>query len=457
MEVLSQAPQPTIKCFHSVDDNGNATKLPYQEFTPTSSYISGKNLQSYNFENSLENFGGSFSFTIKEDITRNSFEPTFMDEVRPLDMIVISESGVESKVDFIGVVTTVSIGGISSNLNKSVTVSGKSIEWLFLYYNINTDIKACIFQNTEANNRIKIDLANRQATAPITIKDIAETTFKEFKERTEENKEISNFAIGGIIDLWYKNGIFETTNDQFLYPISSNLFDTGKVNFIDFIQKILPKPIYEIFGFIDDFNNPKIAIRKVPFDKPVAKRAIKPVTLTDFTLTRTCDEVYTAFMPYIEGSSQSPDFYLSLNAAENNGKIKGYNLSDADALKTKIYGNQLLTCSFVGYTLNEKDNTDTFDVKDVEKLVNDMSNWFGHLDDMYNGDFTLVNITSEQQAKIGEWISFAQGLFYINTSKHTWNYGDNPMINYQVSRGGKYINGIFKRLESLSAAYREFD
>ena len=60
MIVERQAPQPTIKCYHSVE-NGAATKKLYQEFTPNSSNISGKNLQSYNFERSLDNFGGSFS------------------------------------------------------------------------------------------------------------------------------------------------------------------------------------------------------------------------------------------------------------------------------------------------------------------------------------------------------------------------------------------------------------
>lgn len=456
MEVLSQAPQPTIKCYHSIK-NGVAAQILYQEFTPTSSYTAGRNLQSYNFEDSLDNFGGSFSFTVKEDISKDVFQKTFMDEVQPLDIIVISESGSEARIDFIGVVTTVSIGGISSNLNKSVTVSGKSIEWLFLYYNINTDVKACIFQNTEANNTIKIDLANRSGKSPLTIKDIAEASYSEFKKRTEENQSISNFAIGEIIDKWYKKGIFETTDDEFLYPVSSNLFEEGKINVIDFIQKILPKPIYEMFGYIDKFNNPKIRLRKVPFDKPVATYKINPNQLTDFTLTRTCDEVYTAFMPYIEGSSQSADFYLTLNAAENNGKIKGYNISDADSIKTKIYGYQLLTCSFVGYTLDEKTNKDTFSEDKLEELVNDLSNWFGHLDDMYNGDFTIVNMTKEKPARIGEWVSFAGGLFYVTTEKHSWNYGDNPMINYQVSRGGKYVGGIFTKLKNLSAAYREFE
>ena len=462
MEVLSQAPQPTIKCYHSIK-NGVAAQILYQEFTPTSSYTAGRNLQSYNFEDSLDNFGGSFSFTVKEDISKDIMQKTFMDEVQPLDIIVISESGSEARIDFIGVVTTVSIGGIASNLNKSVTVSGKSIEWLFLYYNINTDIKACIFQNTEANKVFITDLANRQGTSPLTVDDIAESCYVMFKDRTEKNKEISNFTIGGIIEKWYGSDIFDAISESFLYPISSNLFNTGKINIIDYLGKILPKPIYEIYGFINSFNKPKIKIRKVPFDKPIAKYSINPTQLTDFTLTRSCEEVYTAFMPYIEGSKQSPDFFMTLQAAENasdskdSGKEPGYNSALPNNEKVRLYGYQLLTCSFIGYTPDEKTNGETIDNDKLNALARDMEKWYSNLDDMYNGDFTIVNMTKEKPARIGEWVSFAGGLFYVTTEKHSWNYGDNPMINYQVSRGGKYVGGIFTKLKNLSAAYREFE
>ena len=452
MEVLRQAPQPTITCFHSVK-NGVAVKDPYQSFTPTSSDISGKNLQTYNFDNSIDNFGGSFSFTIKEDITRDK---TFMDQVQPLDIIVISESGSEQEIDFIGVVTTVSIGGIASNLNKSVTVSGKSIEWLFLFYNINTDLKSCIFQNSEANKTFKADLAKRNGTEGISIKDIVLASFNMFKERANNNPEISNTIIGDIIKLWYDDDFLESSDDMFLYPISSNLFESGKITFIDYIKKILPPPIYEIFGYINSSGKPKLKVRKVPYDKHDSDKSINPTLLTDFTLTRTCDEVYTAFMPYIEGSSKDPSFYMNLQAAKS-GIQKGYNAALYNNEKVKLYGFQLLTCSFVGYKENTKDNEETVNNDRLSKLTEEMEKWFSNLDDMYNGDFTLVNYTSEKCAKIGEWIGFAEGLFYIHSASHTWNFGDNPMINYQVSRGGKYINDNFQKLENLSAVYMEFD
>ena len=479
MEVLTQAPQPIIQCYRSFTNFGEAQKIIYQEFTPTTNNQSGKNLQSYNFENNIDNFGGSFSFTVKEDVKGDITGEYFMDKVQPLDIIVISESGNEKAIDFIGVVTTVSIGGVSSNLTKIVTVSGKSIEWLFLYYNINTDLKSCVFQNKTANSVLKIDLAQRKGSEGVSIADIVKACYlmfakwtganfttvvdgKETKVSTADTKKISNYAIGDLIKIWYGDDFIESTDEKFMYPISSNLFDSGKITFIDYIKKILPAPIYEVYGYINEEGKPKLKVRKVPFSAPIAKKSIKPGLLTDFTLTRTCEEVYTAFMPYVEGSSRSPSFYMNLQAATG-GDLKGYNSAKFNEDKVRTYGLQLLTCSFVGYRENVKNNAETLDNAKLQALAEDMEKWFGHLDDMYSGDFTLVNYikdigkSEDKCAKIGEWVSFSQGLFYVVSAKHSWTYGDNPMINLNVIRGGKYSDkGEFVRLRNLSAMYSEF-
>ena len=450
MIVERQAPQPTIKCYHSVE-NGAATKKLYQEFTPNSSNISGKNLQSYNFERSLDNFGGSFSFTVKEDIIGVEEEKnTFMDQVEPLDIIVISESGTE-KIDFIGVVTTVSIGGIASNLNKVVTVSGKSIEWLFTYLNINCDIKIAIFNNASANATMKTDFADENGTTGFSIKKTVSASIATFRGQVEKNKTISNFIVGEIIDNWFIGDYIDADSDTFAYPISSDMFQMGKVNVIDFIKKLLPPPIYEIYCYIDN-NNPKLRVRKVPFDNPESETSIKPELLTDYTLTRNCEEVYTSFLTYIEGTKLSPDYWMNLQAAE--GELKGYNFSQTNLEKVGMYGFQLLTCSFVGYNSSSKSKLD----EDTISILNqDLERWFSRLDEMYSGDFTMVNLVNSTNARMGEWVKFAKGLYYVVSERHSWNYGDNPMLNYQVIRGGEYSKGEFKPITKLSAIYKEFE
>ena len=472
MELKSQSPQTTIQCYHSIV-NGAAVKQLYQEFTPSSLNFSGKNLQSYNFERSIENFGGSFSFTVKEDIEKinnPNVETLFMDKVQPLDIIVISESGSENSIDFIGVVTTISIGGVASNLNKVITVSGKSIEWLFLFYNINADIGAVIFQNNEANKAFITDLATKGGNDGYAMKDIVQSSINAFRDRTAIRKtgnsarEASNYLIGEVIDYWFGDDYINASSDKFLYPISSNLFDSGKINVIDYIKKLLPPPVYEIFCEINDKNKPVLTFREVPFSNPTTDYKIDANILTDFTQTRNCEEVYTAFLPYVEGSSQSPEFYLNLAKGQNLTK-KGYNTAEKDLDKAKIYGYQLLTCSFCGYNSDEDSAKKSLD--NIKSLSGKMKEWFSNMDEMYSGDLTIVNLTNEtnintsvkktRNARMGEWVSFAGGLFYITSEKHNWMFGDNPTINYQVIRGGDYSSGSFKPLKRISASYREFE
>ena len=481
MEVIAQAPQPTIVCYHSIQKGGlvslNVPSLgslglsvyaksssgavtnpqPYQEFTPNSVDISGKNLQSYNFERSIDNFGGSFSFSVKEDIENSG--RLFMDEVEPLDIIVISESGSSNKIDFIGVVTTVSIGGIASTLNKTITISGKSIEWLFLYYNINCDIKCVKFNTSAANDYFKTDLADKNGTTGFSIKSLIVASYNMFDKIVNgKATDVSNFVIGDIIKTWFGDpeSFVIASDNSFKYPISSNLFTDGKINVIDYVKKLLPTPIYEIFSKLDNSGKPKIYAREAPYDNPKTEFEINPTLLTDFTLTRTCDEVYTAFMPYIEGSSQSPAFYMNAATAEGISE-KTYDSALRNTDKVGVYGYQLLTVSFVGYNSNPATGEQTVDNDSLHELAEKIKKWFSNLDDMYAGDFTVVNIPNEKSAGIGDWVKFAKGMFYIISEKHSWSYGDNPMINYSVTRGGEYTNGQFKRLGKLSDAYREFE
>ena len=454
MDVVAQAPQPIIKCYRSIDKSGQATCSLYQSFTPNSANTSGRNLQSYNFERSIENFGGSFSFTVKED-TENLNTP-FLDKVQPLDVIVISESGYDTKIDFIGVVTTISVGSIASNLNKVVTVSGKSIEWLFNYLNINADIKVAIFDNSTASKAFKTDFENDNGETGYPIKKIVTASIRTFKDEVAKFKDISNYVIGDIIDTWFAREpdlYVDAPDDMFAYPISSNLFEGDRVTVINYIKKLLPPPYYEIFCYIDDTNKPKLKVRKAPFDNPKSEYKINPAHLTDYTLTRSCEEVYTAFMTYIEGTELDPSFYMDLAAGQGD-KLRGYDFAKTNKEKTKLYGYQLLTCSLVGY--NDTPGAVTDDKK-IELMNEDLEKWFSKLDEMYTGDFTLVNVTSEKHAKIGEWLNFANAFYYVISEKHSWNYGDNPMINYQVIRGGKYTNGEFMPIERLSAVYKEFE
>lgn len=445
MEIISQSPQPIISCYSSISKTNKVQAELYEVFSPNSSYVTGKNLQSYVFEESSpNNFDGSFSFTVKED---ENVGDLFMDKVQPLDVIVISEDGGKT-YSFIGVVTSVSIGCVASNLQKVVTVSGKSIAYLFKYLNINTDIKTVSFNSN--NKQLIWDLAKKQGEEAIKISEIAQKSFDVFIRATTANKNISNFLVGELITLWYGSNFLDVSDVTFYYPISSNMFTSGSITYIDYIHKLMPSPIYEVYGIVKN-NIPKLRIREVPFDLPHAKNPINPVCLKDFTLTRNCEEVYTAFMPYLEGSPQSPSFYMNLSTGQS-VEEKGYECAKTNNDKVAKYGFQLLTCSFVGFSPNGN-----LDTKKMSELSDKMNRWYSRLDEMYNGDITIVNYLSHTHSKVGEWISMCGGEFYVTKATHSWNFGDNPSINYEITRGGVYsTTGEFSPIKKISASYQEF-
>lgn len=475
MNVLVQNPQPIISCYSSIRD-GEFNKNLYQIFSPSSNNVSGKNLQSYNFSRDLNDIAGSFSFTVVEDVNVIGYENLFMDKVKHLDVITISEQG-NKKIDFIGVVTTISVGGIASNLTKQVTVSGKSIFYLFQYLNIYADLKALAFENTSKNIELVLSLNQKKdnKTVGTSIKFIATTAYNEFiRVLTDSGKNVSNVLVLSIIKSWLGESdsfiVVPNDEDNFTFPITSNMFSSGTINYIDFIRQLLPQPVYEIYGFIDDDNKPKLKIRTVPFSKKpftgeynrdVVK--INPTLITNFTLTKSCEEVYTAFLPYIEGSSMSPEFYMSLIGANNKLTNEQYAQSISNPDKVKKYGFQVLMCNFVGFDPMGKLNTEG-----LQKLTNNLKKWYSDIDEMLNGDLTIVNFIGKSESvnihwcTIGNWLYFSGGSFYIQAENHSWNYGDNPMINYSLIRGGEYIkNGDsdfnFKPLEKMSAFYKELE
>lgn len=490
MDVISQAPQPVIWCYQSVREN-EFKPLSYQQFSPNSEFTTGKNLQSYNFSKDIENISGSFSFTVVEDIENIASDELFMDKVKPLDVITISEGG-DGIIDFIGVVTTISVGALSSNLTKQVTVSGKSIEYLFQYLNICLDLKAAFaVNNKKANIEIKLDLNNQNGQGAMSFQNIAENSYRLFKEQAGKYVGITNTLILEIIEYWYGSSFIEADSGNFLFPITSNMLEGSKVTFIDFLRKLLPTPVYEIFGYIDSNNHPKLRIRKAPFSNKPEAVSINPALITNFTLTRSCEEMYTAFMPYIEGSSQSADFYMNLAIADGES-ITGYPITALNNEKIKMYGFQLLTVSFVGFTNGSKAETG-FDKGKLEELSAEIKDWYTNLDEMLTGDLTVVNyiknrrkpdglIESDKKntfkdllkkaagefkngeeeislvnAKVGNWLGFSGGSFYIQAENHSWNYGDNPMLNFTIGRGGDYKSGKFKPLKGMSAAYKELE
>ena len=87
----------------------------------------------------------------------------------------------------------------------------------------------------------------------------------------------------------------------------------------------------------------KLRIRDCPFDKEdwirIPSMYISPSSLTNYTITKSIDEVYTSFYAAVEGSSLTPEYFIhagqtSCVVENKDKKSKGnswkWNISESD-------------------------------------------------------------------------------------------------------------------------------
>lgn len=421
----------------------------YQEFSASSKYVSGMNLQSYQFQRSIRNTSGSFSITVKEDFNNSLSDSTkpFLDRVHNLDIVKIREND-EKDVDFVGFVTEISYS--ASEGNKLITISGKSIDSLLEFFTIALDASAMAWTDqyiaVEARNLEYKSTDGGKGAA--TISDVVKKSFDFFCDVATGLDKLSNVKVIELINKYMINGgslLDETSKLSFEYPISSNILQDSTVNWLSYIRNLLPEAVYEFYSVVKN-GVTKLKVRQVPFSAsswiklPLVK--IEDYSLINYSLQKSIEEVYTNFYSYVEGSSLSPDFWNKLTATTE-GSTASVTLVD----KVKLYGYKPLQCNFIGFnTESEVDIREKF-----ARLNKLLAEWYGNLDEVLTGSITIVNIAGNVNAKIGERISFIGGQFYVIGENHSWNYGDSAKITYQLDRGGKYsTSGVFTELTGIS-------
>lgn len=465
MKVIAQSVTPEIKFYRGIGSNTVSAGSNYYTFS--NDYNPNKAiLQSYNFSRSINNLDGSFQVQIKESVT--SSDNLFMDLVKPLDIVKIGET--KDRIDFIGVVTAVSFGATAANNSKYLNVSGYSVEYLFNVFNISLDVTNMAYINNDRfNNEIITQLSKNQGEGALSIESALTTIYKYFVDMAKEYKGVSNIVMADLLDkefgtafsdkfnIGYLNNTKKQNDNNFYLPISSNIITGNTVNFMTYIKNLLPSPVYEIFSTINKNGKPKIIIRKIPFSNKdfaaLKNTNIPPELVTDYTFTKNCENVYTAFFSYVEGSVKSADFYQKINATD-----QGYATARNED-KIHIYGYKPLTVNFIGFKNQSTDSGEEKVNQDItvkfNELDEDLKKWFGKLDEMYNGDVTIVNIISNDNPKIGETVTLCGGTFYVTEENHTWRFGSAGTINYKFERGGKYVDGEFHELTGISKPYSE--
>lgn len=441
---ITQTSQPKLMLYHI--SNGKC----YQIFSPTSDSGSGRNLLNYSFQRALKTVTGSFSMTVKED--PDDTKENFLNNVETFDIVEIYEDG--ETLDFRGVITSISYSADANSLNRNISIQGKSVIWLLESLNLNTELTAMVVTDKAINQEaeditLKAQLNNGKSTL---VKDALKIIYKTFCDVIKNNTTLSNSGLIAYIEKWISEDFisipkYQNQDLKFYLPLVTSFFTRDVVTYLDYIRGFLDSNIYEMYEVIEE-GEVKLRIRDCPFDKEdwirIPSMYISPSSLTNYTITKSIDEVYTSFYAAVEGSSLTPEYFI--HAGQTSCVVENKD-------KKKIYGYKPLRATFTGYTTSSKT---TIDEEKFTQLANRFSKWYDHLDEFYTGTIGIINIHDKKKARIGEKVLFLNGEFYVVGEDHQWAYGSSPKIIYHVERGGKYSsNGDFSELKDISKQIAE--
>ena len=414
-------------------------------------------LQSCEWTLSRDNISGSFALSFYPECEMGGQKKSVFDNIKILDIVKIYEPSENNVPVFIGVVKTKKITG-SANAEggfRRVSVQGYAITGLVNDYTINLDTTALsITKQLATNEDLQKELTEQFSNSfDNPVKTVIKAVWEYFQKTTEEGKGLITSDVGLMIKslLGDKTAFFDVDDSTIHYPLANMFHGQTTQNFFDIIDGLIPEPYYEKFAYTDENGEMKIKIRKVPFS-PSDWVQLNVFNLDDdddianlvksFALEQSDREVYTVFMPYLEGYPVSEDKMLKIAAMESNtsevdGRIK---LGE----KFAIYGYRPLLVHFIGYT--KPDGKDDGSTKSaMQDVANNLKEMYEHLPDMVGGNITMSFYNRGESAPImcGDIVQFMGLQFYVDGVTHSWQYGQNGEINLSVSRGGVYNSGTF--------------
>lgn len=427
-------------------------------------------LQSYSFSRGIDDTEGSFTIRLKDRLVDGA---NVFDSIENFDVVLITENsnrGPQAEPDFVGVVHSVKVSssiGSDGKVRKEISINGKSALSLFsdCFMNLGV-VGTSLFNKAAADNKIKDTFAEvgkgedgKTVYKAQSVRKIAETIWSSFSGYLSGYAQnVSNTSLFGIIGALGMDNFSSVENLPYIMPISTDLYNTESVCFMDMLRKIIPQGAYQIFAK----NDTSLVVRECPYSAGDWKslgsgKEVNLGFLTGYDFEKTDKEVYTVFMSLVEGSAIDSNYVSKLKADED-GLI---NVA-ANPEKIKKYGYRPLTVSYIGYVQNKAAQVG-LDKSVFENNNRKMKEWYENIDEMLSGRIKIVNAYEKagDVPRTGEKIVFnlflpepQQTEFLINSETHSWAYGSSPMIDYTVSRGAIYSpDGSFlKAAERFSTA-----
>lgn len=449
-------------------NHDNAEK-PYLTFSP---FNGNDGLQSFSFSFSTQSLSTTWSASLVD--TRENEKPVF-DEIKIFSVVKIYCADQE-RAEFVGIIISKTIETASPIGKRNMTISGTQITSLLSDFVISSDFAAFGGQqdiNAIAENYAQeFAIANEGLHIQYFVKKtlgIYEKIQKGFLSNSEYLETLALFCGGGssgnIFDFaGFDTGASPPADEKLFYPITNLLFSNGRNSVSSIWRSILPVPLYEMYGRVDQNGKPRVVIRKCPFSPAAWKKLnninIYPDVMIEnaFNLTQSNSDVYTVFNSYLQGSPASRDQTIIYSEIDKKSNIIQVNE------KVKRYGYRPMEVNFMGYdTVNNVRGNATYDeaMRNLNKLLMD---WYGKTDEFYTGTFRLIyryDCTKKYQdninPEVGGVVDLLGGQFYVNGISHQWSFGGAHTVTLNVMRGYEYNSRgeKVKEIQNIGKRYNE--
>ena len=386
-------------------------------------------LLSYSYSESIKDVTSPFTLSLTPEQDNNKL--TWADKINLFDLVFIEEFG---KVRYMGIVHRIRYSSRmgEDGPDRTIMIEGNGFGELLSLFQlvINTSLfihKPADVENLRANSEFITE-------GDTSLQGAINFYYENFKTIISERKEREKQSVMGmLIDKYLEWDVDK--NCHTLLPICQSMYQAGVNTIWDILRKIVPEPMYELFGRWDTKKNKYVIIaRQCPFNaddwKLLPSYKTKPVVLKSVDVGRDDFDVYTVFY----GTAPSFNFTNNISITVDNIR-ENMKINDE---KWNKFGYRPLS---VELSFLKRDGVDVNKLqKSLNKVGELLESWHKNNDTFLSGSISMISYEDSDMKYpvIGGRLEIMGGEFYIDEIQRKWVYGNSPTSEIKVLRGAVY-------------------